>query len=100
MPPDTLSVARPARWGNPFTVEEFGLNLAITLFERSVTGWWSPDGIPADKIDAAYRIYTALRKKMRDHGMEPRELRGWSLACWCALDRRCHRDVLLKLANE
>ncbi len=28
------------------------------------------------------------------------ELRGKDLACWCPLDRPCHADVLLELANE
>ena len=28
------------------------------------------------------------------------ELRGKNLACWCALDRQCHADVLLELANR
>ncbi len=28
------------------------------------------------------------------------ELRGWNLACWCGLDRPCHVDVLLELANR
>lgn len=28
------------------------------------------------------------------------ELRGRDLACWCALDRPCHADVLLELANR
>ena len=27
-------------------------------------------------------------------------LRGKDLACWCRLDRDCHADVLLKLAND
>jgi hypothetical protein len=27
------------------------------------------------------------------------ELRGKNLACWCSLDRPCHADVLLRLAN-
>lgn len=26
-------------------------------------------------------------------------LRGKNLACWCALDKPCHADVLLELAN-
>lgn len=28
------------------------------------------------------------------------ELRGKDLACWCPLDRPCHADVLLELANQ
>ncbi|HLH95065.1 MAG TPA: DUF4326 domain-containing protein [Xanthobacteraceae bacterium] len=27
-------------------------------------------------------------------------MRGNNLACWCPLDRPCHADVLLRLANE
>jgi hypothetical protein len=27
-------------------------------------------------------------------------LRGKDLACWCALDKPCHADVLIELANE
>lgn len=94
-----LSVARPSRWGNPYSVEEFGRNLAITLFERSVTGWWTPDGIPEDTIDAAYKIHTAYRQRMIERGMDVSELEGFNLACWCPLDRRCHADILLELAN-
>jgi hypothetical protein len=26
-------------------------------------------------------------------------LRGHDLACWCPLDKPCHADVLLRLAN-
>ena len=28
-----------------------------------------------------------------------RDLAGKDLACWCPLDRPCHADVLLELAN-
>lgn len=28
------------------------------------------------------------------------ELRGKDLACWCPLDKPCHADVLLELANQ
>jgi hypothetical protein len=28
-----------------------------------------------------------------------RELAGKNLACWCQLDRPCHGDVLLEIAN-
>ncbi|WP_245584702.1 DUF4326 domain-containing protein [Salipiger mucosus] len=27
-------------------------------------------------------------------------LRGRDLACWCPLDRPCHADILLELANK
>ena len=32
-------------------------------------------------------------------GMRHFELKGKNLACWCALDKPCHADVLLRLVN-
>lgn len=31
---------------------------------------------------------------------EIKALRGFGLCCWCALDKPCHADVLLELANS
>lgn len=28
------------------------------------------------------------------------KLKGKNLACWCPLDKPCHADILLKIANE
>jgi hypothetical protein len=27
------------------------------------------------------------------------DLKGKNLACWCSLDKGCHADILLELAN-
>ena len=32
--------------------------------------------------------------------LDPRELRGRDLVCWCALNVPCHADVLLQFANR
>jgi Domain of unknown function (DUF4326) len=66
-----INVARPSRWGNPFTVESTGRIPAILRFAREV----------APILD-----------------VEP--LRGKNLACWCRPDEECHADVLLELANH
>jgi hypothetical protein len=102
MPPNTVAVSRPSRWGNPYTVAEFGLALAMTLFERSAHGYWSPDGIPNDKIDAAYAAHVAFRKRFDRHPMEAaqRDLRGKNLADFCPLDQPCHADIWLEIANK
>jgi hypothetical protein len=42
MPANTVKVARPSPWGNPYPVEEFGLELALALFENSLMGAWNP----------------------------------------------------------
>ena len=95
MPLNTVSVARPGKWGNPHKV---GVSLA-------------PNG------DGTYRFMTAADAvaRYRDEylpywtnaearcagalALDLAELRGKNLACWCPLDQPCHADVLLKLAN-
>ncbi len=74
MPPNTVSVARPSRWGNPYKIEPNGFSLseAVALYRE----WVTP--------------HAAV---VRD------ELHGKNLACYCPLDRACHADVLLDLAN-
>ena len=76
LPPNTVSVARPHKWGNPYLVEEYGRELAVANFRRRL------DGLIA--IGAA----------------DLSELRGKNLACWCRPDEACHADVLLALANN
>jgi hypothetical protein len=76
MPPNTVYVGRPTRWGNPFKV--------------------GPDGTLEEVIK--YRTWLEERLKTEPDLLEP--LRAKNLACWCPLDRLCHADVLLKLANK
>lgn len=94
-PPDTVVVARPSKWGNPFTVNgarEAGLldphDAAVDAFSDWLAGfpWACPEGDD----------YEARRLWILDHIAD---LRGKNLACWCRLDQSCHADVLLELAN-
>ena len=41
-----------------------------------------------------YVLKPPTTKEIRD------ALRGKNLSCWCPLDRPCHADVLLELANR
>jgi hypothetical protein len=100
MPDTTINVARPGKWGNPFRVEVFGAPLAVALYARSITGYWTPDGIPDNLIDAAYEAHMELQSRRVRYWLNPRSLRGYNLACWCGLGEPCHGDPLLKLANE
>lgn len=100
MPPNTVSVARPGRWGNPYRAEVFGRELAVRLFRDSLQGFWSPsnvEGLPAELAAKAYRIHCDMRSRVRNLNM--RELAGKNLACWCREGETCHREVLLELAN-
>lgn len=68
-------VARPSRWGNPYSIEEYGREKAIEMYER-----WL---LANDELLAQLP-----------------GLRGKRLACYCKLDEPCHADVLARLANE
>ena len=85
MPPNTVSVTRPGRYGNPYTIKqarEAGYKgsdaelaqMCVDMFRREMP----------DFAKLAYRL----------------ELRGKNLACFCPLDQPCHADVLLELANS
>jgi hypothetical protein len=82
LPPNTVSVTRPGRWGNPFKVGD------------DVPGL---KGEPMDAEDAVHMF----RLFIPEFAIEAarKELRGKNLACFCKLDQPCHADVLLELAN-
>lgn len=93
MPPNTVSVTRPGRWGNPYTI-------------RHNSGWWFVDGphtplggIRCGNKEGATLVAVAKFRETAD-GAATAELRGKDLACFCQLDQPCHADVLLELANR
>lgn len=100
MPPNTVSVARPGPFGNPFKVNEC-----------RETGFEGTDREIAARCVAAFKAWAfspywrtnwdgeqseAKRNKLLS--LLP-SLQGKNLACWCRLDHPCHADVLLELAN-
>jgi hypothetical protein len=86
------SVARPGKWGNPFTIAEVMAELgldhdaaqaeAVGRYGRWVSG--ELDGPKPPPSREAIRAGLA----------------GKNLACWCREGSPCHVDVLLKMANE
>lgn len=94
LPRNTVCVTRGPgmKWGNPFTVEEFGRDEALRRFRAAVLGFTSNGSFC--RPQAAPDSY--IGRIIRD---APLELRGKNLACWCALNQPCHADVLLELAN-
>jgi len=100
LPDNTVSVCRPGKFGNPFSI--------VAAIE---TGYANPDTAHKFVVDC-FRdwlgpsrsgrhwwqgpISDAKRKAILD-GLNT--LRGKNLACFCALGQPCHADVLLELAN-
>lgn len=86
MPPNTVNVTRPSKYGNPFVVGRDGTAAECKekyrkLIETNI--WSTPNRLDIQK-----------------------DLRGKNLTCWCPLyDKNglrvpCHADILLSLAND
>ena len=63
-----------SKWANPFSVERYGRNIALTLYEQHIRN--TPE------------LFNALP-----------ELKGKILGCWCK-PKSCHGDILLILLKE
>lgn len=93
MPENTVSVARPSYWGNPWRVGRDGDAIyCVSQYRNLLTGK------PVDTwpISNKHRIKAMY---FCDDSWARLTLAGKNLACYCPLDQPCHADVLLELAN-
>lgn len=79
LPPNTVVVARPSMWGNPFSISK-------------------GDAENAQEAVDMYRQW--LHERISFQWEIKRELKGKNLACWCGKSSPCHADVLLEIANN
>jgi hypothetical protein len=102
LPPNTVCVTRPGKWGNPFEVV------------RTEAGEWEVhDGTGtvvygpfASKEAATQHAVIRFKRDLVSGALDftvadvRRELAGKTLACWCAEGAPwCHGDVLLSVAG-
>ncbi len=85
LPPNTVVVSRPSKWGNPYQVKDGDRATAVRCYRKEIEWYLSGKGCSEKQ--------TEIVKEGLDF------LRGKNLACWCPLDQPCHADVLLNLAN-
>ena len=99
MPPNTVNVARPGRWGNDWVVWRDGATWLVTARGCEHHEVESKEAGIAYAVEQHAR---AMEKAVGYYGGATllAELRGKNLACWCKLGTPCHADVLLRLANE
>ncbi|WP_297111478.1 DUF4326 domain-containing protein [uncultured Devosia sp.] len=86
------SVARPGRWGNPFTIDAVMAETGLTK-----------DAAQAEAVarHARWMAGEIEAERPRPSQAEIRgELGGKNLACWCRAGTPCHVDTLLALANN
>ena len=94
LPANTVSVARPGIWGNPYRVGEHGdAGECVARFRADCE---------SGAILAIVRGHASARRRGLDASVAAwlAPLRGRNLACFCPLDQPCHADVLLALANH
>lgn len=93
MPENTVKVARPTMWGNPFKIGGFRCTGAGVDYQQE----------PVSDAATAVRFFrdalAIADRNFQNNEAIRRRLSGKNLACWCALDQPCHADVLLEIAN-
>ena len=85
------SCTRPGKWGNPFKVGDYE---QMSLYARDYVRWHFKHFMyTPTSLWKSLRYYEHWLKKSR-LDLEP--LRGYNLACFCALDAKCHVDIILR----
>ncbi len=88
LPPETVRVTRPSKFGNPFKIGQVVAK--------------SPKHYPlhlATRATVLYWFEKWLKWKLEDEPEFLEPLRGKNLSCFCSLQDSCHADILLKYAN-
>ncbi len=94
LPENTVNVARPGKWGNPFIVGKHGTRERCVELFRLLCGGYVCISLDSECGDAQQRFMKHAKSHIAD-------LRGKNLACWCRLDGKpCHADILLEAAND
>lgn len=73
--PYDVYIGRPSKWGNPFAL-----------------------GGEANRAEVLEKYEAHLKKAIEMGRLNPAELQGKVLGCWCA-PKPCHGDVLLRYAE-
>lgn len=105
-PEGAVYVGRGSRWGNPYRLhhgpghEAADAAEAVRRYRR-----WLTDPLKAGHmglhVHSNLPSYQGVPYRTRPSIEEIREaLAGCDLLCWCPLDRPCHADVLLEIANS
>lgn len=106
MPENAVYVGRPSKWGNPFKVGGHYKRGAAAGIPRLSLRFIYLEALDGHQDETYTTIKTPqeavewFRWYAEKTGLDCRELRGKDLACWCPLDRPCHADVLLEIANK
>lgn len=96
MPSNAVYVGRPTKWGNPYTPDNYTFINPETFTGRPAT---FAECVEMYRVEITCTDGCHPSEHGWTEGLDPRELAGKDLACWCPLGSPCHADVLLALAN-
>ena len=100
MPANTVYVGRPTKWGNPFHGKHLMVEECVEAYRALLLRdfrWFRRSGFC---LWTAGAIFSWSLTSQTDVDLLLEPLRGKNLACWCPLDKPCHADILLELANQ
>ena len=116
MPPGTIYVGRPTKWGNPFKLMRDNLIHCDATHRRKILHpwvifdndnmWLGDTGL--QEVIRLYRQWVwgylsdnniVIPTRLTGNEIK-KQLCGKDLACWCPLDKPCHADVLIEIANS
>lgn len=94
-PADAVYIGRPSRWGNPWRVDGRVITRAgaVERFARNIELNEILDDEPDNSLAGIATVAYPSVEEIRS------ALAGRDLMCWCPLDKPCHGDVLLYVAN-
>lgn len=84
MPTGTVKIDRSTIWGNPYSIEEWTRDGALELFADLLT-----------RADRSYTRNGKVRQYPDDATILTALRDATAVGCWCALNARCHGDLLL-----
>jgi hypothetical protein len=89
---------RPSKWGNPYRViKKDGYWFVI----GDISGVEFSSKDKNEAVQFAVDVYEEYVTHEHNLGnLDITELIDKNISCWCSLDCKCHRDVLLKLAKK
>jgi hypothetical protein len=94
LPENTVIVDRTSRWGNPFVVGKHGVAAQCVYWYSMLLNGYLLLGRGVEQEQE--RAHCTMVDECAANWPT---LKGKDLACWCALDKPCHADVLLHSAN-
>ena len=107
VPQGAVLIDRRTWWGNPFKVKDFGLAVAMALFQDMADGFCDPRtaGARYAEADALSFEWRARLAPENPRVIIIEALKGKSVACWCRPPEGfqgrllCHGQILVGIAN-